>query len=113
MTVRIPASLKFTVPVILLAFVAALSSVNVLYHVPKAERMAEEDARKHANQNWRELNQHRSRTSVDVLLAGIQGDAVGSEPGDAYHSRQCPFTGGHPDQLAADHHGAERDAGHE
>ena len=41
MTLRVPASLKYTVPLILLAFAAALSAVNLLYHVPLAERAAE------------------------------------------------------------------------
>jgi hypothetical protein len=36
--IRIPASLKFTVPLILLGFVAALAAVNVFYHVPQAEK---------------------------------------------------------------------------
>ena len=43
---RFQPSLKFTVPLILLAFAAVLSAVNVLYHVPQAERVAEEDSRK-------------------------------------------------------------------
>ena len=38
MMMRIPASLKFTVPLILLIFAAMLSAVNLLYHVPQAER---------------------------------------------------------------------------
>src|SRR5947207_1689675 len=40
MMMRIPASLKFTVPLILLIFAAMLSAVNLLYHVPQAERAA-------------------------------------------------------------------------
>ena len=43
---RLPASLKFTVPLILLGFAAMLSAVNLLYHVPQAERAAEDDSRK-------------------------------------------------------------------
>ena len=43
MTLRVPVSLKLTVPLILLGFAAVLSTVNVLYHVPRAERAAEED----------------------------------------------------------------------
>ena len=44
-SIRIPASLKLTVPLILLLFAAILSTVNLLYHVPQAERVAEEDSR--------------------------------------------------------------------
>ena len=36
MTLRVPASLKLTVPIILLGFAAILSAVNLLYHVPQA-----------------------------------------------------------------------------
>ena len=38
MNFRFPASLKVTVPLILLVFAATLSTVNVLYHAPRAER---------------------------------------------------------------------------
>ena len=42
MNLRVPASLKVTVPLLLLGFAAALSGVNLGYHVPQAERVAEE-----------------------------------------------------------------------
>jgi len=40
-SIRIPASLKVTVPLILLAFAATLSTVTLLYHVPQTERAVE------------------------------------------------------------------------
>src|SRR5436190_508505 len=40
MRIRVPESLKLTVPLILLGFAAILSTVNLLYHVPQAERRA-------------------------------------------------------------------------
>jgi hypothetical protein len=45
MSLRVPASLKVTVPLLLLAFAATLSAVNLVYHVPQAERGAEEESR--------------------------------------------------------------------
>ena len=41
----LPASLKLTVPLILLVFAASLCAVNLLYHVPQAEREAEDESR--------------------------------------------------------------------
>ena len=46
MTFRVPASLRLTVPLILLGFAATLSTVNFFYHVPRAERIAEENVGK-------------------------------------------------------------------
>ena len=51
MNLRFPASLNVTVPLILLAFAATLSTVNILYHVPQAERSAVEDSRKRLAQD--------------------------------------------------------------
>ena len=55
MTIRVPASLKLTVPIVLLSFAATLSTVNLLYHVPQAERAAEEDSRKRLAQEMSRL----------------------------------------------------------
>src|SRR5947199_6062680 len=64
---RIPASLKFTVPLILLAFAATLSTVNLLYHVPQAERAAEEDSKKRLVQEMSRL-----QSTLEYLL--LKGD---------------------------------------
>jgi two-component system NtrC family sensor kinase len=55
MTLRVPASLKVTVPLILLGLAATLSAVNLLYHVPQAERTAEQDSRKRLAQEMSRL----------------------------------------------------------
>jgi two-component system NtrC family sensor kinase len=65
---RIPASLKVTVPLILLGFVAVLSTVNLLYHVPQAEREAVEDNRKRLAQEMSRL-----QSTLEYLL--LKGDA--------------------------------------
>jgi PAS domain S-box-containing protein len=67
MKLRIPVSLKFTVPLILLGFAATLSAVNILYHVPRAEREAEEDGRKRLAQEMSRL-----QSTVEYLL--LKGD---------------------------------------
>jgi PAS domain S-box-containing protein len=65
----IQASLKFTVPLILLVFAAGLSAGNLLYHVPQAERVAQEDSRKRLAQ---ELS--RLQSTLEYLL--LRGDAA-------------------------------------
>lgn len=45
MTKLLPASLKVTVPLILLGFAVALSALNLIYQVPRAERAVEADHR--------------------------------------------------------------------
>src|SRR4051794_10316585 len=67
MTFRVPVSLKFTVPLILLGFAATLSTVNLLYHVPQAERQAEEDSRKRLAQEMSRL-----QSMLEYLL--LKGD---------------------------------------
>ena len=68
----VPASLKVTVPVILLAFAAALSAVNLIYHVPQAEREAEEDSRKRLAQEMSRL-----QSTLEYLL--LKGDLEAGE----------------------------------
>src|SRR6266545_4070361 len=63
----LPASLKLTVPLILLVFAATLSAVNILYHVPQAERAAEEDNRKRLAQEMSRL-----QSTLEYLL--LKGD---------------------------------------
>jgi len=65
----VPGSLKVTVPLILLVFAAALSTVNLLYHAPAAEREAVEDSRKRLVQ---ELS--RLQSTLEYLL--LKGDVV-------------------------------------
>ncbi len=67
MKLRLPASLKFTVPLILLAFAATLSAVNFFYHVPAAERSAVEDSRKR-------LAQEMSRLQSTLEYLVLKGD---------------------------------------
>src|SRR4051794_12115630 len=69
---RIPASLKFTVPVILLVFAATLSTVNLLYHAPAAERAAEDDSRKRLAQEMSRL-----QSTLEYLL--LKGDVAAAQ----------------------------------
>ena len=72
MNFRVPASLKFTVPLILLGFAATLSTVNLLYHVPQAERAAEEDSRKRMAQEISRL-----QSTLEYLL--LKGDMAAAQ----------------------------------
>ena len=67
----LPASLKLTVPVILLGFAAALSALNVAYQVPRAERAVEED---HRERLLQELS--RLQSTLEYLL--VKGDIEGA-----------------------------------
>ena len=69
MNLRLPASLKLTVPLILLVFAATLSAVNLLYHVPQAERAAEDDSRKRLAQEMSRL-----QSTLEYLL--LKGDVA-------------------------------------
>jgi len=68
----VPASLKVTVPVILLAFAAALSAVNLVYHVPQAEREAEDDSRKRLAEEMSRL-----QSTLEYLL--LKGDVESAQ----------------------------------
>src|SRR6476659_5670140 len=72
MALRVPVSLKFTVPLMLLGFAAILSAVNLLYHVPKAERAAEDDGRKRMAQEMSRL-----QSTLEYLL--LKGDFVAAQ----------------------------------
>ena len=72
LTMRFPASLKLTVPLILLGFAAILSTVNLLYHVPQAERAAEEDSRKRLAQEMSRL-----QSTLEYLL--LKGDLAAAQ----------------------------------
>jgi PAS domain S-box-containing protein len=69
---RVPASLKFTVPLILLAFTGILSAVNLLYHVPQAEHEAEEESRKRLAQEMSRL-----QSTLEYLL--LKGDVEAAQ----------------------------------
>jgi PAS domain S-box-containing protein len=71
-SLRVPASLKLTVPLILLGFAATLSAVNVVYHVPRAERAAEEESRKRLAQEMSRL-----QSTLEYLL--LKGDQAAAE----------------------------------
>jgi two-component system NtrC family sensor kinase len=68
----LPTSLKVTVPAILLGFVAVLTAVNLLYHVPEAQRVAEEENRKRMAQ---ELS--RLQSSLEYFL--LKGDMAAAQ----------------------------------
>ena len=72
MSLRLPASLKVTVPLILLGFAATLSAVNLLYHVPQAERAAEEDSRKRLAEEMSRL-----QSTLEYLL--LKGDLTAAQ----------------------------------
>jgi two-component system NtrC family sensor kinase len=59
----VPASLRLTVPLILLGFAATLSAFNFLYHVPRAERAAEQESRKRLAQEMSRL-----QSTLEYLL---------------------------------------------
>ena len=68
----LPTSLKVTVPLILLGFAAALSTVNLLYHVPQAERAADDATRKRLAQEMSRL-----QSTLEYLL--LKGDEAAAQ----------------------------------
>jgi two-component system NtrC family sensor kinase len=66
---RLSTSLKFTVPLILLGFAAALSTFILLYHVPEAERAAEQRSRER-------VTQEMSRLQSTLEYLSLKGDLV-------------------------------------
>src|SRR5436190_7880822 len=86
MNIRIPASLKFTVPLILLGFAATLSTVNLLYHVPQAERAAEEDGRKRLAQEMSRL-----QSTMEYLVLKGDLDAAQHEIAVLAHNHDVTF----------------------
>ena len=75
--------------------------------------LAEEDAGEYADEDRCELDEHRGGAGVDMLLAGIEGDAVDREPGNSDQRGERPLSVAHADELAADHHGAEGKAAYQ
>ncbi len=72
MTFRIPVSLKFTVPLILLGFAAILSAINLLYYVPQAEQASVEDSRKRLAQDISRL-----QSTLEYLV--LKGDVTAAQ----------------------------------
>jgi two-component system NtrC family sensor kinase len=66
---RLSTSLKFTVPLILLGFAAALSTFILLYHVPEAERATEHRSRER-------IAQEMSRLQSTLEYLSLKGDLV-------------------------------------
>ena len=67
---KLPASLKVTVPLILLGFAVALSALNLIYQLPRAERMVEED---HRERLLQELSRLQSTLEYLLLKGDIEG----------------------------------------
>jgi len=65
-----PASLKLTVPLVLLAFALTLSVLNVFYQVPREERAVEED---HRERLLQELSRLQSTLEYLLLKGDIEG----------------------------------------
>lgn len=94
MTTRVQLSLKFTVPLILLAFAATLSAVNLLYHVPQAERATEEDSRKRLAQEMSRL-----QSTLEYLLLKGDLEVAQREIGVLAHNHDVVLAA-----LTDDHH---------
>ena len=86
MTIGVPASLKLTVPIVLLSFAATLSTVNLLYHVPQAERAAEEDSRKRLAQEMSRL-----QSTMEYLLLKGDMEAAQHEIAVLAHNHDVTF----------------------
>jgi PAS domain S-box-containing protein len=65
-------SLKFTVPLILLAFAATLSTVNLLYDVPRAQRAAED-------RNRERVAEEMSRLQSTLEYLSLKGDLAAAQ----------------------------------
>ncbi len=70
MTKLLPASLKLTVPLVLLGFAVTLSALNLIYQVPRAERAVEED---HRERLLQELSRLQSTLEYLLLKGDIEG----------------------------------------
>ena len=66
----LPASLRLTVPLILLGCAVALSALNLIYQVPQAERAVEED---HRERLLQELSRLQSTLEYLLLKGDIEG----------------------------------------
>jgi PAS domain S-box-containing protein len=65
-----PASLRLTVPLILLGFAVALSALHLIYQVPRAEHAVEED---HRERLLQELSRLQSTLEYLLLKGDIEG----------------------------------------
>ena len=66
----LPASLKVTLPLVLLGFALILSALNLIYQVPLAERAVEED---HRERLLQELSRLQSTLEYLLLKGDIEG----------------------------------------
>ena len=66
----LPASLKVTLPLVLLAFAVVLSTLNLIYQVPRAERAVEEE---HRERLLQELSRLQSTLEYLLLKGDIEG----------------------------------------
>ncbi len=72
MKLAAPASLKVTIPLVLLGLAAALSTVNLLYHAPRAERAVEAASRERLAQEMSRL-----QSTLEYLL--LKGDTASAQ----------------------------------
>jgi len=72
LTLRMPATLKVAVPLILLAMVVLLGTINVLYNLPRAERLARDSGQKLLTQEMSRL-----QSTVEYLL--LKGDLAAAQ----------------------------------
>ena len=72
MSLRLPASLKLTLPLVLLGMVALLGVINALYNLPRADQAAETQGR-HA------LAQEMSRLQSTVEYLLLRGDPAAAQ----------------------------------
>jgi PAS domain S-box-containing protein len=71
---RLPVSLRLTVPLVVLSFAVALSAFNVFYHVPHAEQAVEDDVRKRVAQEMSRL-----QSTLEYLMLKGDRDAAQHE----------------------------------
>jgi PAS domain S-box-containing protein len=69
---RLSTSLKITVPLILLAFAATLSAINLFYHVPEAERAADD-------RNRERVAEEMSRLQSTLEYLTLKGDLASAQ----------------------------------
>ena len=80
----------------------------------RRELLAEEHRRQHRDQDRRDLEQHRGRAGVHVVLALVQRHVVDAEPQHPDRHDRDPLAPGRPGHpLGHRRHHAERDRAHE
>ena len=79
----------------------------------RGKALTEEEAGEYADEDRCELDEHRGGAGVDMLLTGIEGNAVDREPGNSDQGGERTLSGAHPDQPPTEHHRAQGEAGHQ